>query len=131
MENLGFKGTWEKSGVKIKLNVDIISFEEDNSSIFYCPALDVSGYGENEDEAQNSLQLALGEFFDYTLNKGTFVKELKKMGWIVTKSKRKPMTPPTMEKLLRDNENFSRIFNTHDFRKFNTKINMPTPMATA
>ncbi len=131
MENHGFKGTWKKSGVTIELMVDVISFVEDNNSIFYCPALDVSGYGENDDDAQKSFELSLGEFFDYTLNKGTFEGVLKKMGWVVTKSKRKPMTPPTMERLLRENENFSRIFNTHDFRKFNTKINMPRPMASA
>ncbi|MCK5104631.1 MAG: hypothetical protein KAQ62_27440 [Cyclobacteriaceae bacterium] len=131
MENLGYKGTWGKSGVKIKVTIDLISFEDEGSIIFYCPALDLSGYGNDEKEAKQSFQVVLDQYFSYTLNKGTFTKELKKLGWKVTKSKRKPITPPNLESLLRDNENFSNIFNTHDFRKFTEGIDMPQPIAIA
>ena len=131
MANLGFQGTWGNSGVKIKVMVDLISFEEAENVIYYCPAFDLSGYGNSENEAKLSFEVVLGEFFKYTLNKGTFLNELKKMGWKLTKSKRKPMTPPNLESLLRDNENFSNIFNTHDFKKFTQGIDMPQPMVMA
>ncbi len=131
MENLGFRGTWGKSGMKIKVTIDLISFEDEGSIVLYCPALDLSGYGNDEQEAKQSFQVVLDQYFSYTLNKGTFNEELKKLGWKVTKSKRKPITPPNLESLLRDNENFSNIFNSHDFKKFTEGIDMPQPMALA
>lgn len=131
MENLGFKGTWGNNNLKIKVTIDVISFEDEGSTIFYCPAFDLSGYGNDDKEAKQSFQIVLDQYFTYTLNKGTFNKELKRLGWKVTKSKRKPITPPNLESLLRDNENFNTIFNNHDFKKFTEGIDIPQPVAMA
>ena len=110
---------------QFSVNLSLISFEEDGSEIVYCPALDVVGYGKDETEAMNSFVLSLEEFFRYTTHKKTFITELKKLGWIVKKSHIKPMIPPPMSDLLTSNENFSRIFNNHAFRKFDKSIAMP------
>lgn len=127
MGKLEFSGNFVKSDLKVNVRVDVISFIEDGITILYCPALDISGYGKGEREAKESFELTLDEFFKYTINKGTFTSELKRLGWTI-KSKRKfKATPPDMQKLLRDNEHFSDIFNNHDFRKFNTQIGMPQP----
>lgn len=40
---------------KITIKVGVYLFREDNVFIAYCPALDMSGYGENENEAKNPL----------------------------------------------------------------------------
>ena len=120
-----FKGDWTSGRNKIVVNVSLISFEEDGAQVLYCPALDVSGYGATESEALNSFQVCLGEFLLYTNNKKTFLNELTRMGWSVRKSKTKSMIPPSMAHLLDTNDNFSRIFNSHPFHKFDRVIEMP------
>ena len=89
----------------------LISFFEDNCFITYCPALDLSGYGENETEANKSFEEVLSEYFKYTVNKKTLAEDLKKMGWTIRKNMHKNPIPPTMGKLLETNEDFNRIFN--------------------
>lgn len=108
----------------LTVSLPLIGFEEDGVQIIYCPALDVSGYGNDENEAKKSFEIVLEEFFRYTLNKKTFLSELTRMGWKVKKGRR-PMKPPQMCDLLENNENFNRIFNEHNFRKFDKQIEMP------
>ena len=123
--NRKINGKWKNDEHTVNVNLSLIIFEEEGSSIVYCPALDVSGYGPNEDEAIESFEVSLGEFFQYTLHKKTFISELKRMGWTIKKSKTKPMTPPTMSKMLEENANFSHIFNNYPFKKINEQIAIP------
>jgi len=119
-----FSGTWKSDKENIMVNLAVILFEEDGSQIMYCPALDVSGYGKTEDEAHDSFNVALGEFFLYTTRKKTFVGEMERLGWTI-RSKHKSMLPPSMSELLNNNENFSRIFNNFPFRKIDQPISLP------
>jgi hypothetical protein len=120
------KGQYAIGKSKIKCVLPLISFFEDNSYITYCPALDISGYGENETEADKSFELVLSEYFKYTVNKKTLVEDLRKMGWTIRKSIDKNPIPPTMSKLLETNEDFNRIFNNNEFRKTSKTINIPS-----
>ena len=120
------KGGWTSNRIHIDVNLSMIIFEEDGSHIVYCPALDVSGYGISEDEAMKSFTQCLNEFFQYTTNKKTFHTELTRMGWKIKKSKIQKMTPPPMVDLLQSNENFSRIFNNHPFRKIDQSVAIPS-----
>jgi uncharacterized protein YdiU (UPF0061 family) len=115
----------EGDGYTVEVNMPIIIFEEDQNTILYCAPLDLSGYGKDEAEAKQSLEVALDEFFKYCIHKNTLRIELKRLGWHLKKSKRKPMVPPTMEELLKNNSDFSHIFNTVDFRKIATSVAMP------
>ena len=119
------KARWVEGRNKIKCVLPLISFKEDNSFITYCPALDLSGYGENEAEADKSFEEVLSQYFKYTVNKKTLAEDLKKMGWTIRKSLSKRAIPPSMGKLLETNEDFNRIFNNHEFRKTNKTINIP------
>ncbi len=119
-----FSGKWNDGQNDIIVNLPMISFEEDGSQILYCPALDLSGYGKSEKEALESFQIVLGEFLLYTTHKRTLDKELISLGWLVKKKRRK-MIPPSMQKLLVDNDNFSRIFNNFPFRKFDQPVTIP------
>ncbi|MEI7983290.1 MAG: hypothetical protein WCI71_16695 [Bacteroidota bacterium] len=118
-------GKWDGAGHQVKVKVPLIAFHEDNCFIIYCPVFDLSGYGKTESEAELSLHTAMNEFFTYTVHKNTLRSVLKDLGWVVKKSKHKPMTPPTMDDLLRNNEDFLRIFNKHEFRKFDKNIEIP------
>jgi hypothetical protein len=121
----GFQGTYHSEKANVKVNLDMIFFEEDGNHIVYCPALDLCGYGKTESEASESFKIVLGEFFTYTIHKNTLRKVLGDMGWTIKTSKRKPMYPPDMTELLKNNDNFSRIFNNHDFRKTSENFNIP------
>lgn len=123
--NTSITGDWQQANNMIKVKLSMIFFEEDGSRIVYCPALDLSGYGNNENEAFESFETTLGEYFSYTVNKGTLAKDLNRMGWKV-KSRYKKMTPPSMQHLLNENKNFSKIFNNHPYRKFDQMIDIPS-----
>lgn len=109
--------------MSIKVQLPIISFEENGCKIIYCPALDLSGYGMTEDEAKESFQISLEEFFRYTIRKKTLEKVLTKLGWTL-KSKKK-MTPPSMDVMLANNRTFRNIFNRHSFSKTSASITIP------
>ena len=66
------KGTWNSGNREIKVHLPFIIFEQDKVHVVYCPALDVSGYGNNEEEAFESFKINLGEFLLYTNNKNSF-----------------------------------------------------------
>lgn len=123
--NKTISGKWVYGKNKIECNLPLIIFEEDNNVITFCPALDLSGYGATEAEAKHSFEETLSEYFRYTVNKETLAEDLEKLGWKIRKKLRKEAIPPTMDDLLKNNEDFKRIFNTHDFRKRNTTINIP------
>jgi hypothetical protein len=124
-EKKTLSGEWISGKNKIKCTLPLIIFEDENCFITYCPALDLSGYGTSEPESTKSFETTLSEYFRYTVNKRTLAEDLKKMGWTIRKNMRKDPIPPTLENLLLNNEDFNRIFNTYDFQKRNTTINMP------
>lgn len=107
------------------VSLDLIIFKEDDTSIVYCPPLEVYGYGADENEARESFRISLEEFFRYCTNKNTLRTELKRLGWQMKRSKLKPMVPPPITELLSTNENLSRIYNNFDFRKTATNVSIP------
>ena len=125
MKQLQYKGHFAGKKGTVNLQVPLISFIDDNTHIFYCPSLDLSGYGIDETEAKASFDTVLEEYLIYTINKGSLWNDLKKLGWTVRKSKNKPAIPPPMSELLEKNEEFSRIFNNYPFKKINTAVNLP------
>jgi hypothetical protein len=125
MKQLQYKGKFSGTKGTVNLQVPVISFIDDNTHIFFCPALDLSGYGMDETEARSSFDTVLEEYLNYTINKNSLWKDLKNLGWTVKKSSSKPAIPPSMSVLLEKNEEFSRIFNNYPFKKFNTGVSLP------
>lgn len=119
------EGHWVHGKNKIECVLPLISFNEDDCFITYCPALDLSGYGKTETESDKSFEVVLSEYFKYTVNKKTLAEDLEKMGWTIRRKLHKSAIPPSMGKLLETNEDFNRIFNNHEFRKTNKTINIP------
>ena len=119
-------GQIKADNMSIEVNLSFISFEDGGCRIVYCPALDLSGYGHDEEEAQRSFETSIEEFFRYTLNKKTFAKVLTDLGWTLKpKARRQRITPPSMDFLLSNNSSFREIFNNHAFSKFDRQISMP------
>jgi len=108
----------------IKLNVPVVFFEEDDIYYAYMPSMDLTGYGKTEEEARESLTVVLDEFLRYTLNKNTFLIELQRLGWKI-KSKKKPMTAPSMSDLININEQLRDIVNSKHYSTSNYQVNVP------
>src|SRR5690348_16424759 len=94
----------------VDVNLPVIIFKEDGSTVSYCPALDLAGYGNTEKEAQESMGIVMEEYFSYTIHKKTLDKDLRRLGWKVKKNMHKKMTPPSVSTSLETNDNFKRIF---------------------
>ncbi len=117
-----------KKGDELHVSLNLVQFNDDGVEVLYAPALEVYGYGNNFKEAQNSLDVCLKEFINYTINKGTFESELERLGWKIkgSKSKRK-YTTPTFSDLLINNDRLVDIVNTKNFSTHITT--MPLAMA--
>ena len=94
--------------------------------MIYAPTLDLFGYGKTKKEAEESFEITLDEFMRYTVNKGTLIPELKRLGWEVSENKKKPkFIAPLLSYLLTDNKQFNEIFNKGEYHKYNQQISIP------
>src|ERR1051326_7957982 len=59
IKKAGLPGNISLDQGNINFQVPVISFIDDNKHIIYCPALDLSGYGNNETEARKSLDIVI------------------------------------------------------------------------
>lgn len=65
----------------------VLFFEEDSTFFAYAPSLDLIGYGDTEEESAESFRIVLEEYLKYTINKGTTIADLRRLGWKITKSR--------------------------------------------
>ena len=125
MKSLNAESDFSNEKGSITVKVPVLSFKEDQAYIIYCPALDLSGSGNTESEAKESFAIVVSEYLNYTTHKGSLWTDLKKLGWNIQKSKKKPATPPAMSELLENNDEFSRIFDNYPYKKFDTGVSLP------
>ena len=121
-DNLNIKGEWSNDKHSVKVEVPVMFFTEDDMYYAYIPALDVTGYGNSEEEAKKSLEVSLSEFFRYTLNKNTFSLELQRLGWNKT---RKMYKAPEISSQLMANEQLRDIVNNKEYRTSTYDVAMP------
>jgi predicted ribosome quality control (RQC) complex YloA/Tae2 family protein len=121
-----FKGNlsanFHNQSSRINFDLPALAFEEENVHFIYSPALDLTGYGKTEEEAQQSFKEALDQFFDYTTNKKTFEQELRRLGWKIQKNRSKA---PSLVDMINQNDYLKEIFEEKQYRKFNQTVSMP------
>ncbi|OFX26983.1 MAG: hypothetical protein A2033_15930 [Bacteroidetes bacterium GWA2_31_9] len=101
---------------KINVGLSLVEFKENNITIIYSPALDLSGYGNNTDEARQSFEVSLREFLKYTTSKSTLNEVLMNLGWTINGSSTKPKyRPPLDTELISKNETYSEIINKKNY----------------
>ena len=122
-DKLNFKAKLSNKDSTIITELALISFEDENVFFVYCPALDITGYGYDTNEAKKSFAQSLKMYFEYTTNKKTLSKDLESHGWIV-KNKRK-LKSPDFDFLFKHNEQFKRIVNERNFSKYNEQVQFP------
>ena len=124
MKQAGFSAKWQQGKNTITFEVPLMIFQEKGTYIQYIPALDISGYGKTEQEAYESLQHTLCEYFSYTVNKKTLFDDLKAHGWTIRK-KTKPFIAPEITDLINRNQYLHDIVNTKPYRMDRIDVNLP------
>ncbi len=114
---------------KINLKINLIQFKDNGGYIIYSPETEVYGYGNTVSEAKESFKISLLEFIRYSTNKGTFFKEMKRMGWKIRKSKKQiKMTIPVFTEILSRNNNLKEIVNEREYKVFKENIPLAIPV---
>ena len=75
------KNTLKRSDHSIIVSLEVALFQEDEMWVAYCPALEVSSYGENQEDARKAFDEAMQIFLSETIRKGTLERYLLRLGW--------------------------------------------------
>lgn len=86
------KGQLTRAEVEVLLVPD----EDTGQYVAYCPALELSSYGDTEDEAQAAFEEALQFFVQDTAERGTLDKLLLALGWRLVKKPVAVYEPPRL-----------------------------------
>jgi len=81
---------------KFKTNVEVIITKEDNLYVAYCPAIEVSGYGDTIENTKASLNEEIQIFLEETFQRGTLEKYLLKQGWFLIQVPELKYEPPRL-----------------------------------
>ena len=124
MQHGKLKGEKNIGSKSVKVNLQVLFFEEENIHYAFMPSLDLTGYGNSGEEAKDSLAVVLEEFLRYTLNKNTLFIEMQRLGWKI-KTKSKPMFAPQMSELINSNDQLKDIVNSKQYYTSNYQVNLP------
>ena len=124
MDKLRYKGNFSNTKAIVKMMLPVVAYNDDDSIYYrYCPALDLTGYGHTDREAETSFEQTLKLYLDYTVNKHTLIDDLIAHGWIL--KNRKNLISPPFRALLKHNKDFEHIVDKHNFRKFTHELEIP------
>lgn len=123
MSKLQYRGNISHGEGVFHVGLSLIEFRENDVTIIYSPALNLSGYGYTPDEAKNSFNIALHEFFRYTNNKKTFDEVLRELGWTVKGGKKRlKIEPPLNSDLIANNPLYFEIINSKNYKVYNEDV---------
>ncbi len=123
-----FSSDFKNNEGEVKVNLLLVHFQDENNIHFiYSPHLDLTGYGENIDDAKKSFEIVFEDFVDYTLKKKTISKVLSKLGWKIkgTAKKSKKILAPSIASVIRDNDFISEIFDKYPVSTFHKEVGIP------
>lgn len=126
-----FEGGFDNTSGSVGVMLLLFHFEDENKVHFiYSPHLDLTGYGNNFDEAKNSFKIVLEDFIDYTLKKKTLSKILADLGWEHKGSFKNPkkVLAPSITSIIKDNEYVSEIFDRYPVNTYHQEIGLPTSL---
>lgn len=111
--DIGFEGKQHK------IVLSLVEFKEDDVTIIYSPALDITGYGYSVEQAQESFEITLEEFVRYTHTNNTLEKALLELGWSVSDEK---LEAPKNSDLVQRNPMYSDIVNSKEYKAFQEEL---------
>lgn len=110
----------EPLGYDVELNVCL--FEDESHFIAHCPALNISSYGDDEEEAKKMFNEAVTVFLEEVEQRGTLDSVLLDLGWKLQRKPEIDYRPPQHD--LSQNNIFQQYCgktNTH----YNTTLTLP------
>ena len=125
MAELKFSGIISHGDTDIIVNLQMYLFKENGSFIVYCPALDLSAYGDTEDYTKKAFEETLNINFEYMMNKGTFFDDLKKHGWKIKGKKQRKIKAPTFDEMLKRSDALQDITHNKDYTKYTQGVSIP------
>lgn len=124
MQQAKLKGEKKFGAKSVKIDLQVLFFEEDNIHYAYMPSFDLTGYGNNEKEARESLTVVLDEFLRYTLNKKTLFSEMQRLGWEI-KTRKSYIHAPQLSDLINNNKQLKDIVNSKQYTSSKYQVNVP------
>jgi len=83
-----------KKNLSINIDIEVLIVKEDDYYVAYCPALELSGYGDTIEKAQESFEKEVKIFINETHERGTLEKYLLKNGWTLRQIPEIKYIPP-------------------------------------
>ena len=123
---LKFSAKMDYKGNKVSAQLDIYTFTNDGYEVVYCPALDISAYGDDKEQAKASFEFRFGEYLKYCLAKNTLLKDLQHHGWKIKSLKQKRVKSPTVQEMLSRNKELKTIlFGGKDYVRQTAEVELP------
>ena len=124
-----FNAGYNNNAGKVRVKLLLVHFvDENNIHFIYSPHLDLTGYGNNLDDAKKSFEIVFEDFVDYTLKKQTIGKVLTNLGWNLKGSVKKPkkVIAPSITSVIRENDYISEIFDKYSTETYHKEVDIPT-----
>ena len=103
-----YRESAKEGNYAIEVQVKLYSWEEEGLFYVYAPAMDLTGYGNTQAEADDSFEITLSETLKYMENKLTMYDELERLGWMVNRRMNK-VQAPDMDTMLAENDEFAKL----------------------
>ena len=123
-----FEGKFQGKTSVVRVKLLLFHFQDENKVHFvYSPHLDLTGYGNDENQAKKSFEIVMEDFVDYTVKKKTVAKVLADLGWEVKGSEKHPrkLLAPSITTVINENEYISEIFDKYSVTTFHEEIGLP------
>lgn len=120
--NNRFDAKYSNGGTSIDIHLAVYTFVDGGASIAYCPALDLSGYGETEEQAKSSFEEVMKQYIKYGISHGTLFRDMKKYGWNIANNK---ASSPLTIKMIKKNDILRDIVENKDYCKYSESISIP------
>jgi len=124
-----FEGKYQNKSTNVEVKLLLFHFEDENEVHFiYSPHLDLTGYGNNFEEARKSFEIVFEDFVDYTLKKRTLGKVLADLGWELKGLAQRPkkVIAPSITSVIKDNKYVSEIFDKYPVNTYHQKVGLPS-----
>jgi len=128
MPGMMFQGELKKNNSTVKVRLILFHFIDENKvHILFSPHIDISGSGYSLYDAKKSFEIALSDFFDYTIKKKTIKDLLKEYGWKFKENIKKPkeFKVPDIADVIAKNKHVSEILNNYPVQTIHKDYNVP------
>ena len=105
----------------LEVVLDVIVYKDGDMFYAYAPALDIAGYGDNQEKAKASLNIMLEEYFRYACEEHTLEEDLRQHGWKEAARLQENFSSPSFMTLLRKNRQLQDVV-SGDFTKISEQF---------